>query len=67
MMSDYVLLSSIEKVKKELILKAKKDGVYENFGQNEVRSLWDEYGYTVDVEAFDNWCMTYEDCKEDRK
>jgi len=34
-------------------------GIYENFGQIEVRNLKDKYGYTPEVEEFENWCMTY--------
>lgn len=36
-------MKSISTLKKELIAKAKKDGLYENFGQKELRNYVDEY------------------------
>ncbi len=66
------VMSSIEKVKKSLILKAKSKGIYENFGQKEVRMLKDKFNYTSLVygspderkianliDNFDEWCMDY--------
>ena len=65
-------MSSIEKVKKSIILKAKSQGIYENFGQKEVRMLKDKFNYTSLVygspderkianliDNFDEWCMDY--------
>ncbi len=53
----------IYNMKKSLISKAKEEGIYENFGQKEVRELQDKYSYTEEVEQFDNWCMTFDDNK----
>jgi hypothetical protein len=49
--------------KKKLIIEAKKKGIYENFGQTEVRKLQDRYGYTKEVEEFDNWAMNFDQRK----
>jgi len=64
------LATDINNNKKRLIAKAKKRGLYENFGQTEVRKLKDKYGYNDlqygDTEErllasmldhFDTWCM----------
>ena len=57
-----------EKMKKQLIKKTEKKGIYENFGQKEVRKLTDMIGsnlYTAPQEVrnvlfnFHNWCMNY--------
>lgn len=57
-----------DKFKRQLIRKAEKNGIYENFGQKEVRQLTDMIGsnlYTAPQEVrnilfnFDNWCMNY--------
>lgn len=50
-------LNDIKKAKEKLIRVAKKKGLYENFGQEEVRELQDKYGYTDAIREFDNWCM----------
>jgi hypothetical protein len=52
--------SDIERYKKQLITKAKSKGLYENFGQNEVRKLEDKYGYTNEVRSFDDWAMNFD-------
>lgn len=52
--------ADIQKMKKALIAKAKSKGIYENFGQNEVRDLQDKYGYTNSVREFDNWAMNFD-------
>jgi len=52
--------SEIAKYKKQLINKAKTKGLYENFGQSEVRKLEDKYGYTNEVREFDNWVMNFD-------
>jgi hypothetical protein len=53
-------ISDINKMKKNLIAKAKAKGIYENFGQNEVRQLKDKYGYTTAVQNFNNWAMNFD-------
>jgi hypothetical protein len=61
---------TINKMKKELIEKAKKRGLYENFGQNEVRKIRDKFDDPSDysskmmkvrakIDNFDEWCSTY--------
>ena len=54
------ITSEIQKMKSNLISKAKKNGLYENFGQKEVRVLEDKYGYTSEVASFDNWVMNFD-------
>jgi len=62
----------IEKYKKSLFQKAKKKGLYENFGQKEVRKLEDKYKCNTDysdkgretwkkIREFDTWCMSLDD------
>jgi len=53
-------IADIQKMKKMLIAKAKSRGIYENFGQKEVRVLEDKYGYTNNVKDFDNWAMNFD-------
>ena len=53
-------IKDIQKMKKTLIAKAKSRGLYENFGQKEVRVLEDKYGYTNNVRDFDNWAMNFD-------
>jgi hypothetical protein len=53
-------IADIQKMKKTLISKAKSKGLYENFGQKEVRLLEDKYGYTDNVRDFDNWSMNFD-------
>jgi hypothetical protein len=53
-------IKDIQKMKKTLIAKAKSRGLYENFGQKEVRVLEDKYGYTNNVREFDNWAMNFD-------
>jgi len=48
----------INKFKKQLIQKAQKKGLYENFGQKEVNKLLEKYEYQH-IADFDNWCMNY--------
>ena len=56
--------------KHRLILKAKKSGIYENFGQTEVRKLEDEYSFCQygdeeerniwkSIIYFEEWCINY--------
>jgi hypothetical protein len=60
------LKKSIEIYKNRLIAKVKKSGIYENFGQNEVRQLKDSFSGCSDysdmldiIQVFDNWCGWY--------
>jgi hypothetical protein len=53
-------VADIQKMKNALIRKAKSRGLYENFGQKEVRVLEDKYGYTNNVRDFDDWAMNYD-------
>jgi len=53
-------VADINKFKKQLIAKAKRKGLYENFGQAEVRKLEDKYGYSNNVREFDNWAMNFD-------
>ena len=60
------MTKDIRKEKRKLIAKAKRKGLFENFGQAEVRKLEDkyfDYMYKPEIELirdFDRWCMTYE-------
>lgn len=62
--------TAISRAKNILIKKAKKNGIYENFGQEEVRAIRDKftnYGdYSTEnrknaskVFNFECWCMNY--------
>lgn len=64
------LITAIKHEKKKLIDKANEGGLYENFGQNEVRKLKDKFIDLSDyspqmnnsrelIDSFDNWCMNY--------
>ena len=61
-------VTEINRIKKRLINKAKKRGLYENFGQKELRQLMDKYGrdFYSDSElrsalvGFQNWVMNYD-------
>lgn len=52
---------------KKLELKAKKHGLYENFGNSEVMALKDKYFSEMyannniwnEIENFEKWCMNY--------
>jgi hypothetical protein len=61
------LEKEIEKTKNSLLIKAKKNGLYENFGQVEIRKLKDKFinslCYTNEmniiiklIDDFDYWC-----------
>ena len=65
------LIKAIEKTKAKLIKKCRLNGLYENFGQNEVYQLEIKFIDTSDyskemntkrelIRAFDNWCLTYD-------
>ena len=62
--------TAISRAKSMLIEKAKKDGLYENFGQNEVRAIKEKFvdlcDYSTEmntirskIDRFDEWCMNY--------
>lgn len=66
--------SDIKKFKAQLIARAKKKGLYENFGQEEVRKLEDKYKCNTDysdkgrenwkkLREFDEWCMNFDERK----
>ena len=66
------LQREIKKTKQNLINKARKKGLYENFGQREVMNLKDKFinssKYTNDenakrnlISTFDNWSMNFDD------
>ena len=66
------LEKEIEKTKNSLLIKAKKNGLYENFGQVEIRKLKDKFidfaSYTNEmnmirksIDNFDYWCGTVSD------
>ena len=62
--------TAISRAKKSLIEKCKKQGLYENFGQNEVMQIKDKFInislYNSDennkrdlLQKFNKWCMNY--------
>ena len=64
--------ATINRYKKALTLKAKDKGLYENFGQIEVRKLKDKYINLSDysdkmnnkrklLDDFNEWCMNFND------
>lgn len=66
------LEKEIEKTKNSLLIKAKKNGLYENFGQVEIRKLKDKFidfaSYTNEmnlirksIDNFDYWCGNVSD------
>ena len=69
-MQDYLAIEiqkDVNKAKKRLINKAKKKGLWENFGQKEVRKLtdkWEHQRYTEQfrcIDDFNIWCMDFND------
>ena len=57
---------AIERKTKKLIEEAREEGIYENFGQKEVRELEDKYGdgganfeALAKIRMFDDWCSSY--------
>ena len=63
--------TAIRRARNYLKAKAKKSGIYENFGQNEVREIKDKfidisnYTYAMNsnraiLQEFDNWCMNFD-------
>lgn len=63
-----IVRQKIKHYKERLIRKAKKNGLWENFGQEEVSILESEYrkheyahnGIWKEIRAFDEWCMTFD-------
>lgn len=64
-------INEIAKAKKKLIEKAKKTGLYENFGQKETNDLFNKFnvsafGSTEDrtifnkIQQFEIWAMNYD-------
>ena len=64
------IANAIKKEKQKLIKIAKTNGLYENFGQEEVRALEDKFidisDYSPEmnknrqlINQFDDWCMSY--------
>ena len=58
------LQRDIKKQKAKLKAKAMKKGLYENFGQKEVRDLEDKhadgtFGKIGAIQEFEIWCMDY--------
>ena len=64
------LEAAISRERTKLIKVAKSKGLYENFGQKEVRKLEDKYinlsDYSTEmnnnrklIQSFDEWCMNY--------
>ena len=62
--------TAIKHEKNRLIDIVKKKGIYENFGQNEIRKIKDQYinisSYTDEmnykrmlIQSFNNWCKDY--------
>ena len=65
------LPTAIRRAKKHLTLALKEGGVYENFGQDEVRLIEDEFislsSYTNEMnnkrrtlDMFNHWCMSFD-------
>lgn len=63
--------TAIKRAKKKLKNEASENGLYENFGQKEVREIEDTFidnsDYTKEMnqkreklEQFEEWCLTYE-------
>jgi len=66
------LLNDIQRKQILLTDKARRNGLYENFGQKEVQELKDKYHYdsliygsererkqAILIDNFDNWCMNF--------
>jgi len=62
--------TAISRAKKALIKVAQTTGIYENFGQDEVRKITDKFidlsDYTIEMnkkraalQSFDHWCSNY--------
>lgn len=62
---------TLSNFKRSMALSAKKGGIRENFGQNEIESLKEIYGYNpygdivdrriaAEIDALENWCMCFD-------
>jgi len=58
--------ADINRYKGQLIARYQRRGLYENFGQDEVRKLTDKYGTdytwqrtTQPIDDFNSWCMNF--------
>ncbi len=62
---------TLSNFKRSMALKAKKDGICENFGEREIRKLKDTYGYCPfgnskerqiarEIDELENWCMCFD-------
>jgi hypothetical protein len=73
MRQSIVIQREVSKIKDALIKKAKKSGLWENFGQGDVMYLKDKYDYhsmiygspedrkdAKIIESFDNWCQNFD-------
>lgn len=69
-MKNTKLNNALTKEQNKLITKAKLKGIYENFGQKEVRKLKDKFidcsDYSEEmnearrlIDLFNDWCMNY--------
>lgn len=67
--------TAIKQAKRRLMAETKSDGLYENFGETEIRKLKDEFvdltDYSEDmnkirreIAVFEKWCLTFNDRKE---
>jgi len=67
-----ILKTEIEKLQKRLKMKVKQKGIYENFGQREVRALEDKFNFIMlrygneedrrqaeEINRFREWCENY--------
>jgi hypothetical protein len=55
------LQREIKKAKNKLIKKAQNSRLYEeNFGQKEVRTLLDKFGYNESISQFSSWAMCFD-------
>lgn len=63
-MDEKTLKKDILNIKTQLIAKAKKKGIWENFGQDKLRELdnkYCEFQYTKPLCDFNTWCMNFDD------
>ena len=68
-MRDYLAIEikkDVQKAKKRLIAKAKKKGIWEDFGQKEVRELRDKWSHQAFTKQYDilhrfcDWCINFD-------
>jgi len=55
-------IKDIEKSKMNLILRAKRNGMYENFGDKEMDKIRCKYNVIENwkyIKDFEDWCMNY--------